>query len=340
MRKISIVVLLFSNLFSFSSFLTIDDKAYSSNIINTVIFKHHGLITKDKYQFGGYYNKESKLTIFKRDLSSNKIEKYTLSGVYNTKDAHNALSIGIDKKGYIHISYDHHVDNLNYRKSLKPYDITSWSEEIPMTGKREDKVTYPTYIKSQNDKYPLMFMYRNGKSGNGDICIKTYNVSNDKWRDIEPCFLSGTRSKPWTSNAYFNNPIVTNDGKIYLSYTWRTHSIGKEKRVNNINIDFAKSLDYGKTWQTSNDMPYRLPITQINSETIYAVSPGKNLINQTSMAIDSNEYPHIVYYANDEDNHLEYQHLWYNGKKWNNQVVSKRDKVFDLLGGGYFEHTS
>jgi len=39
----------------------------------------------------------------------------------------------------------------------------------------------------------------------------------------------------------------------------------------------------------------RYPTTQVNSETILAVLPGSNLINQCSSAVDNLEQPHIVF---------------------------------------------
>ena len=102
--------------------------------------------------------------------------------------------------------------------------------------------------------------------------------------DIEAPILSGADQSPWTSNAYSELPSHRRRWADYLSFVWRTDPIGPEARINNVNIDYAVSADYGENWQTSLGRPLRLPITQVNSETVLAVSPV-NLINQCSMAI-------------------------------------------------------
>ena len=75
-------------------------------------------------------------------------------------------------------------------------------------------------------------------------------------------------------------------------------------------------------------------MTQVNAETVWPVSPGSNLINQCSMAIDSNNRPHIAYYANDFNGVPQYQHLWFDGKSWQQKTVSNRIEKFNLQGPG------
>lgn len=154
----------------------------------------------------------------------------------------------------------------------------------------------------------------------GTARIKTYDEATQTWTNHPQPILSGAEQKPWTSNAYWNHPAVGTDGSLHLSFVWRTHTLGEEQRINNINIGYACSYDNGLSWQTSHQRPYKLPITQVNAETIYPVSPGSNLINQTSMALDSQNHPHIVFYADDPDGIPQYQHLWFDGKVWRHQT--------------------
>jgi hypothetical protein len=52
------------------------------------------------------------------------------------------------------------------------------------------------------------------------------------------------------------------------------------------------------------------------------------------MALDSQGYPHIVFYANDEHGIPQYQHVWFNGLKWQQCYASNRKEAFTLRGGG------
>lgn len=315
--------------------------AWGNNAINTTIYRHHGIVTIGNYQILAFFVDAQHLRVVKRNIKSNITEPaiWDISGIYDVSDSHNTASIGIDNLGYIHLSYAQHANKLRYRRSMYPMDITKWTDEISMTGLREKHVTYPAFIIPRNSlaesaNRDLLFFYRDGRSGKGDICIKKYNSSMSKWKDVEPCIIIGSKQTPWTSDAYLNPPAIDNSGNIHLSYVWRTHFLDPKKILNNIGIDYANSRDWGKTWQTSLGREYRLPITQVNSETVYAVSPGNNLINQTSSATDSLGNLHIVYYANDSQGVPQYQHVWFDGKKWRHSLSSARTKSFLLHGAG------
>lgn len=307
--------------------------AWAGNTINTVIFRHHGIFTHDNTQYTAFYVDAHTLRLVQRDLVTDTLKTFDLPGEYNLRDAHNSISMGIDRNGHLHISYDHHATQLRYRRSINPGDIGAWTQELPMTGAHEEKVTYPTFILPHHG-FPLTFLYRDGVHDKGTARIKTYDEATQTWTNHPQPILSGAEQKPWTSNAYWNHPAVGTDGSLHLSFVWRTHTLGEEQRINNINIGYACSYDNGLTWQTSHKRPYKLPITQVNAETIYPVSPGSNLINQTSMALDSHNRPHIAFYADDPDGIPQYQHLWFDGKVWHHQIVSNRTQAFSLQGGG------
>jgi hypothetical protein len=307
--------------------------AWAGNTINTVIFRHHGILTQDRTQYTAFYVDAHTLRLVQRDLATDTLKTHDIPGEYNLRDAHNSISLGIDRQGCLHISYDHHATQLRYRRSSNPGDISAWTDELPMTGANEEKVTYPTFILPHHD-FPLTFLYRDGICDKGTARLKTYDEATQTWANHPQAILSGSEQKPWTSNAYWNHPAVGTDGSLHLSFVWRTHTLGEEQRINNINIGYACSHDNGLTWQTSQKRPYKLPITQVNAETIHPVSPGSNLVNQTSMALDSRNRPHIVFYADDPNGVPQYQHLWFDGKVWSHQVVSNRTYAFSLQGGG------
>lgn len=311
-------------------------KAWAGNTINTVIFRHHAIFTVDEIQYTAFYVNSSILRIVKRNLQKGIIEKHDIFGNYNIKDAHNAISLGMDRKGFLHISYDHHGNKLNYRRSIRPHNIKCWSDILLMTGKNEDRVTYPCFILPTRNT-PLLMLYRDGNWKKGTAYLKYYDENKETWFDNPEPILSGSEQKPWTSNAYWCHPVINKEGCLHLAFTWRTDYFSKEELINNIDIDYAKSIDAGKSWFSSKNKPFKLPITQVNSETVWPISPGSNHINQTSMALDSKGYPHIAFYADDDDGVTQYQHLWFDGRVWQKQQVTDRTKKFRLAGGGTLE---
>ena len=308
-------------------------QAWSSNTINTVVFRHHGILTWGGYQYTAFYVNETTLRVVRRTLATNHIATHDIAGRYNLRDAHNSISLGIDRAEHLHISYDHHATKLRYRRSSQPNAIAEWTDELAMTGANEDRVTYPTFILPRAD-HPLTMLYRDGGHNKGSARLKTYDEQTRSWTDRPTPILSGADHKPWTSNAYWNHPAIGSDGSLHLSFVWRTDTIGEQQLVNNVNIGYAWSPDNGLSWFTSHGLPCKLPITQVNAETVWPVSPGSNLINQTSMALDSHNRPHIVFYANDTHGVPQYQHIWFDGEAWHQQYFSARTQPFTLQGGG------
>ena len=307
--------------------------AWAGNTVNTVIFRHHGIFTKDEYQYTAFYIDESTLRVVQRQLKNNDLHTHDIKGQFNLKDAHNSISLGMDRDGCLHISYDHHATRLRYRRSLNAHDIKSWTDELPMTGVYEEKVTYPSFILPRHD-FPLTMLYRDGNHAKGSARIKVYDEKNQSWKDYPKAILSGADHQPWTSNAYWNHPAIGTDGSLHLSFVWRTEMLGEKQLVNNVNIGYAWSPDNGLHWFTSLGQPCKIPMTQVNAETIWPVSPGSNLINQCSMALDSKNRPHIVFYSNDVNGVPQYQHLWFDGVQWLCTQISDREKSFNLQGGG------
>lgn len=307
-------------------------QAWASNTVNTTIFRHHAILTIDDCQFTAFYANEQSIKIIKRQKGK-PLESFELAGTYNLRDAHNSISLGHDRNQCLHITYDHHGTKLRYRKASKPSSIDEWSCELSMTDKFEDKVTYPTFINPRHG-HPLTILYRDGVWNNGCARLKTYDEVSESWKDYDTPILSGQDQKPWTCNPYWNHPAIGKDGTIHLSYVWRADSIGSNQRVNNINVCYARSKDNGLTWETSLGQPYLLPITPVNTETVWAVSPGTNLMNQCSMALDSSGDPHIAFYANDAGGIPQYFHLWLKSGQWKIQNVGQRTSPFDINGAG------
>jgi len=308
------------------------DTAWASNSVNTAAFRHSGIFTSGRYQYASYYKSPSAMTVVRRDLHSRDIIRHDIPGSYNLWDAHNCISMGMDPAGHLHISYDHHASELRYRRSLRPGDVTAWTDEIPMNTHRESKVTYPTFLTLPNG--PLIMLYRDGQHDRGSAILKYYDHENCSWNDEDVMLLTGATNAPWSSSPYWNHPAIDQDGGIHLAFSWRMPLLGEELRVSNVNVDYARSPDTGRSWFSTRGLQFNMPITQINSETILAVPPGSNLINQGSMAVSPKGTPHIVFYSDDDQGIPQYQHLWRDGWTWRCSVLSCRKDAFVLRGRG------
>jgi len=306
--------------------------AWSGNSINQVIYRSSGLITVGDMQITAYFFNKNIIRLAKVDINKKNSEYFDIYGEYNLDDAHNNISLGFDRDGFYHMSYGHHASNLKYRRAQISGSISEWTNETEMTGIKEDCVTYPTFINPSINS-SLLFLYRDGFHNKGALFIKRYDEINRKWIDIGVPILSGLNQKPYSCNPYWNNPVIDKNGVIHLTFVWR-FATNCSADVYNVNICYAKSHDEGRTWSNSNGDFYCLPITTDSAEIILAVPAGSNLMNQCSMAVDSNCNPHIAYYSNDKKNIPQYMYLWRDGEKWKNTILSKRTKKFTLFGKG------
>ena len=93
---------------------------YSQTSVNTTVFRNSSLVTMGEEQYISYYDPEGYLTLGKRKLGTGQWTLHRTQYKGNVKDAHNVISMMLDGDGYIHVSFDHHGQPLNYCRSVAP----------------------------------------------------------------------------------------------------------------------------------------------------------------------------------------------------------------------------
>lgn len=293
---------------------------WSNNSVNTVIFRNSALTTFKNWQFTAYYNPEGKMVLAKRNLNSKEWQTVITPYGGNVKDAHNSISIAVDTDGILHVSWDQHDTRLRYAKGKAPFSL-ELSEEQPMTGNDEAKVTYPEFHNLPNGK--LLFFYRSGASGRGNLILKTYDVKTQKWSPLQNNFIDGENQR----SAYWQM-FVSKKG-IYISWVWRE----SWDVSTNHDICYAFSADGGQTWEKSTGEKYSLPITKTSAEIAWKVPEKSSLINQTAMTVDMQGNPYIAGYW-DDNGIPQYKVVYLDKGKWNKMDTDFHSKPFTLGGGG------
>jgi hypothetical protein len=202
--------------------------------------------------------------------------------------------------------------------------LLSFGNKEEMIGRTEDKVTYPEFYSMPNGD--LLFFYRDGASGNGNLVLDHYDVRTARWNRVQDNLVDGERQR----NAY---PQITVDkkGTIHLSWVWRETS----DVATNHDLCYARSSDGGKTWTRSTGERYSLPINSATAEYVWKIPQKSELINQTSMAADGDGNPYIATYWRSADSAIpQYRLVYFDGKKWRSSQVSNRTTTFSLSGGG------
>lgn len=296
-------------------------KGWSNNSVNTVKFRKNALTTYKNHQFVGYYNGDGYLVLGKRKINSNTWQILKTAYKGNIKDAHNAISIAVDGNGFLHVSWDHHNTKLRYAISKEPLGL-KLGKEIAMTSKQEDKVTYPEFYNLPNGN--LLFFYRSGESGKGNLVINSYNVNDKRWTQLQHNLIDGENNR----SAYWQ-ACVDAKGVIHISWVWReTWHV-----ETNHDLCYARSLDGGKTWQKSTKEKYKLPITLATAEYAWKIPQNSNLINQTAMSTDTIGNPYIATYFK-ENKITQYQVIFLENDIWKKKNTGFRKTSFQLGGGG------
>ncbi|MEQ1799232.1 MAG: BNR repeat-containing protein [Lacibacter sp.] len=299
------------------------DFGWAHNSVNTVVFRKNSLVTWKDTQFIAFYNEQRFVVIGKRKLgTANWLFQQT---VYkgNTTDAHNMISIMIDGAGYLHLSWDHHNNALNYCRSKQPGSL-ELTDKISMTELNEKKVSYPEFYKLPNGN--LLFFYRDGGSGQGNLVINQYSIKTKEWKQLHSNLINGEGKR----NAYWQ-ACVDAKGTIHVSWVWRE----SPDVASNHDMCYARSVDAGKTWMNSEGKKYQLPITAATAEYALQIPQKSELINQTSMFADASSNPYIASYWREKDDSIPQYHLIYKkGKQWQVQNLGFRKTPFSLSGAG------
>lgn len=319
-------LLFFSLFFSVSVFsqkLTPVADAWAGNSVNAVVFRKNSIVTHEKTQFTAFYNQQGKMVLAKRQLNSEKWEISETQYSGNIRDAHNTISIMADGDGFLHVSWDHHGHRLNYARSIEPLSL-QLTDKMPMTGSHETNVTYPEFFRMPDGN--LIFMYRDGQSGRGNLVLNSYNTQTQKWSQLHANLIDGEKKQ----NAYWQ-ACVDHKGVIHVSWVWRaTWDVST-----NHSMCYARSTDGGLSWEKSNGEKYPMPINAANAEYAFRIPQRSELINQTSMTTDCAGNPFIATYWRDADSEIPQYRIIYNiNGEWKTNNAGFRTTAFSLSGGG------
>ena len=298
-------------------------KGWAKNQNNTVIFRRNSIVSHDDVQYVAFYDPEGKVVLAKRRLGSASWDIRTTQYRGDVTDAHKSISIAIDGAGILHMAWNQHNSPLQYCRSVRPGSL-ELSPPLPMLPNLEQSVSYPEFYNLAGGD--LLFLYRDGSSGKGNLVMNRYQVKTARWFRVQDNLIDGENQR----SAYWQ-ATIDQGGAIHLSWVWReTPDV-----ASNHDICYAKSIDGGKAWQKSSGAKYQLPITARSAEYIVRIPQRSDLINQTSMTTDEFGRPYIATYWKPAGAQTpQYQLVYYDGREWKTSQVTKRSTPFTLEGLG------
>lgn len=241
-------------------------------------------------------------------------------------DSHNYVTLEIDSAGYIHVSGNMHNDNLKYYRSTAPYSVSNFNKKS-MTGIKENEVTYPSFLKNNNQ---LFFFYRHGESGNGKWYINAYNTATKSWRKLSdnPLFADKEQSTGSNVNAYYL-PFQSKDGYYHAVWSWRKNYLP----ISSFDIHYAKTRDF-KTWYNYKNESVYPPFYPESNTVILDTPTQTGLFNGRIHFTMASGYPVIFYHKyNDQGNSAMYG-IVYTNNAWQEKKLREWDFRWDLEQGG------
>lgn len=296
---------------------------WAKTSVNAVVFRKNSVVTHNNIQYVSYYDSSGHVVLAKRNLPDGTWTVQQTGYKGNVLDAHNSISMMVDGDGYLHLAWDHHNNPLNYCKSVKPGSLELTSK-LTMVGNEENEITYPEFHKLPSGD--LIFLYRSGESGRGNLMMNRYDVKLKKWFRVQENLIDGEGER----NAYWQF-CTDKQGTLHLSWVWReTPDVST-----NHDLCYARSKDNGKTWENSKGEKYGLPITSKSAEYAFYIPQSSDLINQTSIYVDETGNPFIATYWREQSSSIpQYQLIYNDGKKWQHEQVGERKTSFSLSGQG------
>lgn len=292
---------------------------------NTVNF---ALKTVGDQQFIAYYDSDRMMTVASRSLDSHEWTKKTLDSRLEF-DSHNYVAMGIDKLGYIHVSGNMHNVPLIYYRSAKPYDVTSLERVPSMVGTEEYQVTYPKFF--YNQAGDLLYSYRIGSSGDGNILINRFLTESKTWeRYLDTPLFVGREEDGSTRNAYHHN-IYDSQGRLHFGWIWRWTPAVETSHI----ISYAMTPDL-INWYDAGGTPIQAPFRPDATETHVDPVPTKGGTHNGRVKVitDKNDQPIVGYVKYDADGNTQFYLSRFIDGKWQPKQISDWDFRWKFHGGG------
>ncbi len=289
--------------------LVVDREVYPH--FNWASFDQEKVASHGNFQYSAYWDSDKALVVVRRNWNTNQAQTVRLTDYrLSVRDSHRNAVVGISAgDGRLHLSWDHHNNELHYTKSREgfvtaPPDRISTDDFEPEQKLAPDapqSVTYPRFVRDHDGT--LFFTYRSGHSGNGRNILARYDAGAGRWEMVgNPLFEPGGPAyEPWDNstsrNAYFHDVLFGPDGRLHMTWTYR--EVGRSWASNH-DLHYAYSPDGGVTWLNNDgrivgDMDEEDVIGMDDPGMIVREIPVFSwLMNQCSMTVDSRGQPHVV----------------------------------------------
>jgi hypothetical protein len=282
------------------------------------------LLTGMGKQFVAYYDADRVMTIASRDVGS---DHWTYAKLPSKVawDSHNSITLALDDDGYLHVVGNMHVSPLVYFRSSRPRDASAFEPLHRMVGANERKTTYPRFFRGPDNV--LMFMYRDGKSGDGNQIFNAYDLKSRTWNRLLDRPLTDGQG---LRNAYLAGPTLGPDGLFHILWVWRE----TPDCATNHDLGYARGRDLIR-WENAAGQPIKLPIRLGPETTVDPVPEHGGIINGCQrLGFDADNRAVIAYHKFDANGLTQCYTARFEDGRWMIRQASDWSYRWDFSGGG------
>jgi hypothetical protein len=263
------------------------------------------LLTRQNRQFVAFYDEDRSLTVGDRTLGSTTWKLVRLPTAVEW-DSHNDIVMAIDDDGFIHVAGNMHSSPLVYFRTSAALDIDTF-QKLPMVSMNEASCTYPQFFRSPSGQ--LVFMYRDGSSGNGNHIFNAYSTANKTWSRLLGSALTDGEGQ---RNAYPVGPVQGPDGLFHLVWVWRD----TPDASTNHDLSYARTADL-LNWQKAGGQAVALPMRLSTAEVVDPVPSGGGMINNnTKVGFDAEMRPIVAYHKYDQSGNTQLYNARFENGAW------------------------
>lgn len=249
-----------------------------------------------------YYDHENKIFITPIEI-----------GRFKDNDAHRNPVLLIDEFGYIYVFWGSHNDKTYVKRSVNPYDISSWVPKATLTG----ETTYPQAWQLRLDE--IIVLYRN-KNGWG--YKKSINNATTWNNEIQLIKYINDDLKPYLISIPNNEAPIK---KLHLAWTMRDWS-----KINvRTNIYYMYSNDGGSTWKNIKGNILSMPINENNADDVLVFDSKKDNTNMKDIKLDSQGNPYILFLQTESKTIFRWKIAKWNSGEWIINNITISDHSFD-----------
>jgi hypothetical protein len=277
----------------------------------------------NQYIYFGYYNASRKLTVARLDTRTNVNCRIEINSTFGGWDSHNGIVLGVDSAGNIHVAGNMHSNPLVYGAMIGG-DFSTMRLR-PMTGLNETSVTYPSFINTPDGH--LLFIYRDGVSGNGRWLVTRYDQG--AWYALSSSPLFDETWNKQTTSAYPSNFQFSSDGTAHLAIVWR-HTLDV---ATNYAISYVRTKDFAH-WTNSLGETVSMPINPGNADLVEMTGEHQGLVNSARTAVAPGGQALIVYTRYGPDGNNVVILASPRNRGWSRQVIATANHRTIISGGG------